>query len=337
MNGSLRAAAIAIVLSVAISAVCVADPGGEPFIGEYEGVCHLLGYPDLPASATVVTEGPGLYRAMLQFTRPAPASRQEFIEIHGQLAGTRVVFSGVSQSVWWKGELADDKLTLERTDHYGIDLVLRAVSRTSPTEGQAPPEGAVVLIPFTPGTPPDMSAWVDSKWEPQPDGSVQVKPRAGSITSKESFGSCRLHIEFNLPHMPNEQGQGRANSGLYVQNRYEVQVLDSFGTLSGAGDCGALYQVEAARVNASLPPGRWQTYDIVYHAPKYDADGKVKENARMTVEHNGVKIHDETELPNECPGGMPVANGQDRGPMHLQDHGNPVRFRNFWVLPINDR
>ena len=130
--------------------------------------------------------------------------------------------------------------------------------------------------------------------------------------------------------MPNERGQGRANSGFYSQGRYEVQILDSFGLTGENNECGGIYSIKKPDVNMCFPPLTWQTYDVDFTAAKYDASGKKTADARITVKQNGVVIHDNVALPKATPA-APVAEGPEPGPIYLQDHGNPIRFRNIWV------
>ena len=150
-------------------------------------------------------------------------------------------------------------------------------------------------------------------------------------TTKRTFTDFKLHIEFRTPFQPTAGGQGRGNSGVYLQGRYEVQVLDSYGLESKDNDCGGIYGVAAPLVNACKAPTIWQSYDIEFHAPRCD-NGKKVEPARMTVHHNGVKIHDDVKIPVDNTraglGGDPC----EPGPILLQDHGNPVQFRNVWVV-----
>ena len=151
-------------------------------------------------------------------------------------------------------------------------------------------------------------------------------------TSNKTFGSHKIHIEFLLPYMPQDRGQGRGNSGLYVQGRYEIQMLDSFGLEGKMNECGGIYSVAACNLNMCYPPLAWQTYDIEYTAAKYE-DGKVDSNPRMTVYHNGVKINDNVELPgNRNTTAAPLKAGPSKGPVYLQNHGCPVRYRNIWVV-----
>ncbi len=204
-------------------------------------------------------------------------------------------------------------------------------ARLSPTLALAPPEGATVLF--------NGSANDRIKGEVA-DGLLW----AGSQTTGE-FGDFKLHVEFRLPFKPAAavSGQDRGNSGLYIQNRYEIQVLDSFGLpldrdqlgIPAKSDpkqwCGCLYKFQLADLNMCLPPLTWQTYDVEFTAPKFDAEGKKSANARITVELNGVKIHDDVELPKGtgAGGSRPEV---PKGPIIFQGHGNPVAFRNIWIL-----
>jgi hypothetical protein len=198
---------------------------------------------------------------------------------------------------------------------------LKKIERTSPTAGMAPPEGATVLF-AGPGTE---SNWAGGKLVELSDG----KFLNNGIKSKQSFGTFKLHVEFRLPWMPDSTGQGRANSGVYLQDRYEVQVLDSFGLDGKNNECGGIYTQYAPKVNMCLPPMRWQTYDMTFTPAKFDGDKKVTP-ARLSVLHNGVAIHDNIELKGPTGGGQ--AEKDTAGPLQFQNHGNPVVFRNVWVV-----
>lgn len=161
-----------------------------------------------------------------------------------------------------------------------------------------------------------------------------MEVRQGSILSKKKFRDHRIHLEFRLPFMPEAREQARANSGVYVQERYEIQILDSYGLEGLDNECGGLYTVAVPRVNMCAPPLQWQTYDIEYHAPKFSSKGALVENARITVDHNGVRIHDNFELPERTPGGTTLNDNEPRG-LQLQDHGDPVWYRNIWVQELN--
>jgi hypothetical protein len=151
--------------------------------------------------------------------------------------------------------------------------------------------------------------------------------------TKERFSDYQLHLEFKTPLLPDAKGQARGNSGVFMQGRYEIQVLDSFGLEPGKGDCGALYNKAAPLVNACRPPREWQTYDITFRAPRFDAEGKVTENGRVTVLQNGTCVQNNTEIPGTT-WGETFGKLSDPGPIVLQDHGNPVEYRNIWIIPL---
>jgi type 1 glutamine amidotransferase len=161
---------------------------------------------------------------------------------------------------------------------------------------------------------------------------LQVVPKTGDIVSKEKFGDFRLHLEFRVPvHPPEDQGQARGNSGVYLQDRYEIQVLDSYGLVPQPNDCGAIYAKKAPSTNACRKPGEWQSYDARFTAARWDATGKKTANARVTVWQNGIKIHDDVEIDGPTGGGEAETPGP--GPLRLQDHGDLVSYRNVWVVP----
>ncbi len=199
-----------------------------------------------------------------------------------------------------------------------------------------PPKGAIVLFDGK-----DASAWVhyDGKpirWKLE-GGAMTVVPKTGDIRTKETFGHQHLHVEFKCPLMPKAEGQGRGNSGVYVQGLYEIQVLDSYGIAKpGKGDCGALYDCYPPKVNACLPPDEWQSYDITFRAPRFDKDGKLVKQGRITCVQNGIKVQDNVELKGPTRAHMsrdPIK----PGPLMLQDHGNPVSYRNVWVVPLPEK
>ena len=199
---------------------------------------------------------------------------------------------------------------------------LTRVQRKSKTLGAEPPQGAVVLY----GGADDSAKWKGGKTD---DEGLLMQ----GVTSLQKFGGHSLHLEFRLPYKPQDRGQGRGNSGMYLQGRYEVQMLDSFGLEGKHNECGGIYSVKEPDVNMAFPPLAWQTYDVDFTAARYDADGKPTSRPRVTVRHNGVVIHDDVELPaGRGTTAAPVKPGPDPGPVYLQNHGNPVRYRNIWVV-----
>ena len=159
----------------------------------------------------------------------------------------------------------------------------------------------------------------------------------GDITSKEAFGDCQLHIEWSAPVPPTGAGQGRGNSGVFLMNTYEIQVLDSFDNQTYFdGQAGAIYKQTPPEVNAMRPPGQWNVYDIIWTAPRFHEDGSLKSPAYMTALHNGVLILNHFELLGDTPYDRAprYAAHADQLPIRLQDHGNPVRFQNIWVRNI---
>ena len=202
----------------------------------------------------------------------------------------------------------------------------------SKTLGMKPPKGAVVLFDGT-----DMSQWSHNKWKVE-KGYMEVTRGSGQLNSKEKFGSIKLHLEFATPEKVVGNSQGRGNSGVFFCGKYEVQVLDSYNNISYAdGQCAAIYGQHPPSVNVCRPPGEWQTYDIEFRAPKFGKDGKVTRSAVVTVIHNGVKVHDQRELIGPS-GHRSVKKYVKHGPgsIGLQDHGNPMRFRNIWVVKLDD-
>ena len=196
-----------------------------------------------------------------------------------------------------------------------------------------PPSDALVLFDGK-----GLGAWRSAdgsaaKWQVR-DGYVEVTPGAGEIVTADAFGDCQLHIEWATPSIVKGEGQERGNSGVFLMGQYEVQVLDSYNNKTYYhGQAGSVYKQHAPLVNASRKPGEWQSYDIVFHAPKFDEQGKVIDRARITVLHNGVLIQNNAEIYgityNDRPA-LYIAHSPQL-PLRLQDHGNPVRYRNIWI------
>lgn len=205
---------------------------------------------------------------------------------------------------------------------YDGDDVLRGfvhkTERSSPTLGLLPPADAIVL--FRGGESGELRSPKITADGLLMEGTETVRP------VRDFF----MHVEFRLPFMPAATGQGRGNSGVYIQGRYEVQVLDSFGLEGEPNECGGLYKLIRPRVNMCLPPLVWQTYEIDFRAARFDKAGKKTQPARLTVVHNGVPVHFNQEIPSKT--GAGAAEGPDPRPIKFQDHNNPVRFRNVWLV-----
>ena len=294
----------------------------KAFMGEYEGTF----YPDskfkMDATADVVAEGDGNYRIVIDARPKDPAQEGAFIEIYGKKSGSEVTISDRAGGYDWKGEIKDGKLNVR--GHYGLHFELKKIESKSPRAGAKPPSNAVILLPYKAGVKPDMSGWTNAEWAALDNGSMQIVAGKGSNKTRQQFSDIKqLHVEFKLPLEPKGRGQGRGNSGVYLLDAYEVQVLDSFGIVHTSGDCGGLYNVARAFRNACLPPETWQTYDIRFRAARMDGR-RVIEQPRITVVHNDVTIHDNVEIPKR--------RHATEGPIQLQDHKHKIEFRNIWLV-----
>ncbi len=317
--------ALLFVLALTLSAGLAA---GNPIIGNWEGTYEgSAGLGSGEARAKIIGLGDDQYR--LEF---------EFDEYEFQLEGTRhrnlAAFHGISGPSGYEhaftATVSRGVLRGEARGIYQVEFELDRVVEEPPNLGAEPPEDAIVLFDGE-----DTSAWVRTpeQWSVT-DEAMQVS--GSNLRTREEFGDHRIHIEYRIPYMSSARGQGRGNSGVYVHGRYEVQVLDSFGSedivdVGTTGSNAAIYDIFEPDENASLPPGEWQTYEIEFYAPRFDENGAKEEDARMTVIHNGVTVHDDVSLPRATPGGITMQEGET-GPILLQDHGGDrVRYRNIWV------
>ena len=206
-----------------------------------------------------------------------------------------------------------------------------------------PTKDAIVLFD---GTEKTLKNWTSGNGKPTKwklvDGALESVRGGGYLQSKQEFGSCRLHVEFATPSEAKGSGQGRGNSGVFLMGQYEIQVLDSYKNITYPdGQCGALYGRAKPLVNASRGPGEWQTYDVTFHRPMFNKAGDVTRKAKFHVIHNGHVIHDNLELSGGTGWRGPHSISEykkhgDKGPLKMQDHGNPVRFSNVWVKPLKD-
>jgi len=268
----------------------------------------------------VIALGNGKFRAVAYYGGlPGDGwNGEQPIRCEGELKDGEIKFVAGDGS----GVLKGGVLTLKDEDGVQVGQ-LRKVERTSPTLGAKPPAGAVVLFD---GSKESLDNWKNGRMTE--DGLLME-----GTTGKQTFGDHTVHFEFRLAYQPEDRGQGRSNSGIYMQGRYEVQILDSFGLEGKHNECGGIYSVADPDVNMCFPPLTWQTYDIEFTAGKYDDQGNLTANPSMTVRHNGVVVHDNVELPgNRSTTAAPVKPGAEAGPIFLQNHGCPLRFRNIWVV-----
>ena len=213
-----------------------------------------------------------------------------------------------------KASIADGSISGSWADK---SFTLKRIERESPTLGQKAPDGAMVLFDGT-----SVDGWKNGKMN---DGLL-----LHGTTSKEKFQSYTLHLEFMTPYRPFDRGQGRGNSGVYHQGRYETQVLDSFGLEGKMNEAGGIYSISHPKLNMCFPPLRWQTYDVELTTAVFENGKKIK-NATMTVRLNGVVVQENVELTKKTTA-APVKEGPEPGPIYLQNHGNPVFYRNIWII-----
>lgn len=284
---------------------------------EYELQGEYIGKVDgNPVGVQVIALGGGKFHGIL-FPGGLPGAGyndEQKIEADGELDGGKLVFHGKEgeSRVTFSGGKAEGKTK------DGAPFSLEKTVRHSPTEGAKAPSGAIVL--FDGG---NADAWVG----PHVD---QRKLLQSGCKTKQEFTDYNLHVEFILPFKPFARGQERGNSGVYMQDRYEIQVLDSFGLKGLNNECAGIYSKVAPSVNMCFPPLTWQTYDIDFTAARFDADGKKTKKAVVTVKHNGVTVHDHQEIDGPTGGGQPE--NSKPGAIQLQGHGNPVFYRNIWIV-----
>jgi hypothetical protein len=272
------------------------------------------------------------------YATPEEAQQDPDFAVQGEYTGEKVGVQVVAQGdgkfrvvqypgglpgAGWEGKEKEvQELDTQAVLNLIAELPLTRVERHSPTLGQAPPEGAVVLFDGTTET-------LQQHWKPGAKITDDGLQQQGA-TSIDEHQDFTVHLEFRLPYMPSARGQGRGNSGYYLQGRYEIQMLDSFGLEGENNECGGIYSVSKPDVNMCMPPLAWQTYDVEFTAARFENGQKVKD-PHAKVWHNGVVIHDR-DIPKLTPAG-PLNKEEDMpGPVYLQDHGNPVRYRNIWVV-----
>jgi len=319
----------------------------DPFMGDYQGEITFDSGEKRPLYSQVIAYGNGQYQ--INFLKAFDARNVLIFSTKVQKTDQSIQFSktvseGEFKNSTWEGLLGVEGLVGKIEGSQAGRFQLKKVVRLSPTLGAKPPEGAIVLFDGT-----GFDEWEgrgkggllgllfkhsEPAWK-LVDGTMEVVPGSGSIRTKRKFRNYKLHLEFRSPFMPFAKGQKRGNSGVYNLERYEVQILDSYGLEGKDNECGAIYKVAAPRVNMCAPPMQWQTYDITFHAPQFDPSGKKVQNARITVVHNGVTIHKDLEIPHPT-GGARIKPEQMMGSISLQDHGDPVQFRNIWLVELPD-
>ena len=342
-----------LVLSVLLSS-CAGPLGGDPVIearkailtadsamGDWQGSWKLDDESDSgPLVAQVIALGKDGYRA--NFFEEFDTQQEPMVVIEGQRDGAVVRFEGRAELS--DGGILEVKTAIEGDKFNGSfkgdaagSFSLKRTIRVSPTLGDRPPAGATVLF-----NGKNFKQWEHSKkkegddsvqWRLLKGGVMEVQKGGGSIVTKKKFTDFKLHIEFRTPFMPDKRGQGRGNSGVYLQGRYEVQVLDSYGLEGKDNECGGIYKVGPPIVNMCAPPMQWQTYDIIFYAPRFNSSGWKTNNAKVTVVHNDVTIQDKIEI-SKPTGGALDSNVAEPGGIYLQDHGNPVQYRNIWLVEL---
>jgi hypothetical protein len=300
----------------------------DTIMGNWEGRWTGDDFGDGSVSFQIIAEGKGEYRAVVSADIGDPGLIRGEMRGRGENGKASLkgkIDAGTQNGGVYllTGEISEGKFTGRFSgDGSEGSLELKRVLKGSPTLGAKPSKGAIILFDGK-----DYSQWVGDKDVPNPWKPVgnAMEVRGGSIwTKRQDFVDFDLHLEFCTPFMPTARGQGRGNSGVYLPGGNEIQVLDSFGLPGTKHDCGAFYGQEAPRVNACLPPGEWQTYDVRFIAPRFEGEKRIK-NASITVLHNGIKTFDNFE---------PMRAGVPKGGILLQDHGNPVQYRNIWLVPL---
>lgn len=284
--------------------------------GEFTGNLWWPNYGNVRAGLQVVALGDGKFDAVL-LRGGLPGAGWDLsprLKLTGSRDGSTLLLAGEDLKI---NVTATGAQALHPTGSVAGNFV--KTTRKSPYEGLTAPSNARILFSGKETTAFEKAKVTD-------DGLLLA-----GFQTKQPVGDFRLHVEFKTPYMPYARGQGRANSGVYIQTRYEVQVLDSFGLEGIENECGSLYRQKRPDVNMCLPPLSWQTYDIYFSAPKWSEDGKTKiANARITVIHNGVPVHWHREIIAKTGGGKQEA--PSLLPINFQDHSNPVMFRNIWIV-----
>lgn len=326
----------------------------DPYVGNWSGTLSASGRKE-PLHATIIAYK-SRYEVALR-TEPDPR-KAAIVILSGTNHADQLVLapalslpqskglagsgsSAATDGVRWQWQANSQELTGILAGPATATFALKKIPfPPSHTLGAEAPAGAEVLFAGT-----NLNAWESRRsptepiqWSITDSGALEVvsgnagKRNKQDLKTKGSFGDYRLHLEFKLAHKPDATGQGRSNSGVIHLGLYETQILDSFGLYGRDNECGGIYKIREPDSNAAYPAGLWQTYDFVFTAPRFDAAGMKTADARMTVRLNGILVHRDVAVPKPTAGGKETA----RGPIVLQDHGNPVQFRNIWVVKMNE-
>ena len=330
-----RLLGVSLVLIASFAAGAVQDEAAAqypesigPFAGDWEGL-WASGEDKHPwIGAQVIPQGGGQYRVVL--TRKLYTRAPLFREAKARAQNGVLVFDDGE----YYGMIKNGVFTGGRRGGKPGEFSLERFTLESPTMGMAPPANAIVLYDGS-----GLDEWKVSNsgktWETLPGGVLQANPKVGYLETEREFKDVKFHLEFRLPFLPDKRGQERANSGVFLQKFFEVQILDSYGLPGYWNECGAIYQISGPRVNMCAPPLQWQTFDIEFRAARFDERGERIENAYMSVVHNGVPVQTNIEMSRGTSGSAkkkPVDPPKDPERIRLQAHGNRVQFRNIWVV-----
>ena len=300
-----------------------------PFVGDWTGFWSSGEDKHPWISAQVIPMGHGNYDIVLKKRLYVRAPL--FKAVTANEDGGALVFDDGE----YYGRIQGDTFTGGRRGDKPGEFDLERYIWESPDLGLKPPPGAVVLFDGS-----GFEAWrrfpKGKSWEILPGKVLQANPDIGYIESEQKFTDVKLHVEFRLPFLPEERGQGRANSGVFLQKYFEVQILDSYGLPGYWNECGAIYQISPPHVNRCAPPLQWQSFDIEFHAARYDG-GTLIENPRMTVRHNGVIVQKDVEMPHGTSYDFkkkPVPPPSTPERIRIQAHKNCVQFRNIWIVDL---
>jgi len=314
-----------------------AQSSSNLFLGDYEGVFidrpgYLKSHPECVAQVY-----PEMNKYMIQFLPQLYVRAEHYANTTGFLSGQKVI---ISDSLV-QAEISDNNLK-GKLLYKGnwVQFELKKVEKLSPTLGEKPTREAIVLFNGA-----NFDKWIGDadlpvKWKIVNEDEMEVVPTLPhtvpktSLFTRQEFTDVFLHLEFKLPLMPDRKGQDRVNSGIDFDNMFEIQVLDSYGLQGNWNECGALYGISPPKVNMSLAPYLWQTYDIIYHSPKYNAEGKRTKNGEVTVYHNGKCIHYQFPLKR---GPENLEKGRSSFPIRisLQDHWSVLWYRNIWAIDLS--